>query len=227
MDIDAGALPAAEEWTERERLANEKDVLGFYVSGHPLAGHARLLSMLATATADRIPDLDDGTRVIVGGMVTGVRTAVTQRGDRMAFITVEDLTGTFEVVVFSEAYEASRDYLEPDRPVIIEGRANRTDTRSGIRATSITPIELAQSKLVHSVHVRVPNGDAGNGIAERLAQTASNYTGPLPLYIHYGVHGLDAVIRASDQFRLGPTDQCLDTLTGLLGKGNVWFSAQD
>jgi len=227
MDLDTGALPPADEWTERERLANEKQVLGFYVSGHPLAGHARLLSMLTTATADRIPELDDGTRIIVGGMVTGVRTAVTQRGDRMAFVTLEDLTGIFEAVIFSDAYETARECLEPDRTVIIKGRVNRTDTRSGVRATSIVPIETAQSKCVRSVHVRVPTGDAENGIAERLAQTVRDHTGPLPLYIHYSTHGLDAVIRAADQFRLGPTDQCLDTLADLVGKNNVWFSAQE
>jgi len=219
-------LPDVDEWTERQRLAYEKQVLGFYVSGHPLGRHARFLSMLVTATADQISELDDGKPVISGGMVTAVRTAATKRGSRMAFVTVEDLTGSFEVVIFAEAFEKAREYLEPDRAIIIEGRISRTDTRSGVRANVIVPIEMAQSTFVRSVHIRVPSGDADNGIGRQLLQTVQQFAGTLPLYLHYGTHGLDAVIRASDTYRLGATEECVDTLVRLVGKSNVWFSAQ-
>ncbi len=226
VGVGGGSLPAVDEWPERERLAYEKQVLGFYISGHPLGSHARLLSMLTTASADRIPELDDDTEVVVGGMVTAVRTALTQRGNRMAFVTVEDLSGTFEVVIFSEAYEAAREYLEPDRAIVIEGRVSRTDTRSSVRADTVVPIETARATFVRSVHVRVPEGDRLDGIAERLARTVRDHGGggTLPLYVHHRVQGLDAVIRAADQYRLAPSDENIDPLVELVGEHNVWFS---
>jgi len=222
----AGDLPDVDEWPERDLLAYEKEALGFYLSGHPLDRHARVISMLSTATAAEISEGEHGTPVVAGGLVTEVRTAFTQRGSKMAFVTVEDLTGTFDVVVFAEAYDAARDLLEPDRVIMVDGCVSRRDTRSSLRADTIVPIETARDTLARSVHMRVPNGTVENGLAEQIAETVRIHTGTLPLYLHYASQGFDAVIRASDDYRLTASDQCVDMLIELVGKNNVWFSSR-
>ena len=133
------AMPDAAEFPKEDLLAFEKDILGVYVSGHPLDEYMELWKTNITArTTDFVPDeetgkaiLTDGARVTVGGMITNKVLKTTKTGKMMAFVTIEDLVGTVEALVFPKDYENKRDLLIQDSKVFVRGRASMGDDAAG------------------------------------------------------------------------------------------------
>jgi DNA polymerase-3 subunit alpha len=105
------SLPPIPEWTRRDILAAEKEALGLYISGHPLEEYRRLLRAVTTASTGEIREMMEGREVLVGGLVTALRRISTRRGEPMAFMTLEDLTGSIEVVLFPRVYLECRRLL--------------------------------------------------------------------------------------------------------------------
>ncbi len=131
-------LPPVEEYEKEALLAFEKEVLGIYISGHPLEKYTQMLARNATAvTTDFLPDEDtglprlaDGSKVTVGGMITNRTIKYTKTNQVMAFITVEDLVGTVEVIVFPKTYERSVSVLEEENKVFVQGRVAAEDDKA-------------------------------------------------------------------------------------------------
>ena len=133
------AMPDVAEFPKEELLAFEKDILGVYVSGHPLDEYMDLWKTNITArTTDFMPDeetgkaiLTDGARVTVGGMITNKVLKTTKTGKMMAFVTIEDLVGTVEALVFPKDYEKKRELLIQDSKVFVRGRVSMGDDAAG------------------------------------------------------------------------------------------------
>ncbi|MBX6350504.1 MAG: DNA polymerase III subunit alpha [Clostridia bacterium] len=132
-------LPPVPEPKPSERLAWEKEALGFYVSDHPLARHAKELARRARPIRD-LASLADGAPVAVGGQVAGVRRITTRRGEPMAFLTIEDLAGTVDCVLFPRVYEACEALIGGGRPLVVEGRVSWRDERVSVVAERVTPL---------------------------------------------------------------------------------------
>lgn len=123
-------IPAGEEYERAECLAFERDLLGLYISDHPLNEHSRALKERADATVASLNDLDDGALCTIGGVITSLRPHLTRKGDKMAFITVEDLTGVTRVTVFPRVFAAAGDLMRRDALVTITGKVQHTDSRA-------------------------------------------------------------------------------------------------
>ncbi|MGX8729130.1 MAG: OB-fold nucleic acid binding domain-containing protein, partial [Lachnospiraceae bacterium] len=132
-------LPDVPEWEEPVKLQFEKEVLGVYLSGHPLEAYQDIIRNRCTAfSTDFMLDeetgeskAENGSRVTVGGIVTEKTLKYTKTNQTMAFVTIEDLMGTVEALVFPKTFEKYRDLLETDRKVLIEGRVSSEDERAG------------------------------------------------------------------------------------------------
>jgi DNA polymerase-3 subunit alpha len=118
-------VPSQDEWHDKEKLAYEKEALGFLITGHPLDRYAGDIKRLATAEIARLPELPDGSEVRLCGIVTSLKEITTKKGDRMGFATIEDLTGQVEVTVFSDMYTASAALLKNDDPLLIIGKLEK------------------------------------------------------------------------------------------------------
>ncbi len=149
-------MPAVPEFPLEEMLAFEKDILGVYVSGHPLDQYLDLWKNNITAkTTDFLVDeetgkapLADGARVTVGGMVAGKVVKTTKNGQTMAFLTIEDMVGTVEVLVFPRDYESKRALLSEDSKLFIRGRASIGDDPAGkLILESISPFDSIPREL--------------------------------------------------------------------------------
>ncbi len=131
-------LPPVGEFSREELLVFEKEVLGVYLSGHPLEEYQKLLAGRVTAYSTDFmldeetgePKVTNGQRITIGGMITGKTIKYTKTNKVMAFINVEDLVGTVEVLVFPKVYEENRDAIEEDRKVLVTGRASNEDERA-------------------------------------------------------------------------------------------------
>ena len=149
-------MPDAGEYSKETLLAFEKEVLGIYVSGHPLEAYEeKWKKSISATTADFQLDeetghtkVHDGAKEIIGGMITEKTIKHTKTNQMMAFITVEDLLGTVEVVVFPRDYEKNRDYLEVDSKVFVRGRVSEEDDKpSKMICEKIIPFERTKKEL--------------------------------------------------------------------------------
>ena len=149
-------LPDVGEYEKETLLAFEKEVLGVYISGHPLDAYEEKWKRSVSATTldfqldeeTNRTKVHDGAKEIIGGMIVGKTIKHTKTNQMMAFITLEDLLGTVEVVVFPRDYEANRQYLEEDRKVLVKGRVSEEDDRpSKLICEKIIPFDQVKNEL--------------------------------------------------------------------------------
>ena len=149
-------LPDVWEYPKENLLAFEKEVLGVYLSGHPLQEYEdKWRKSISATTLDFQPDeetgrakVHDGTREIVGGMITAKTIKHTKTNQMMAFLSLEDLVGTVEVIVFPRDYEKNREYLEIDKKIFVKGRVSEEEERpSKLICETIIPFEQTKKEL--------------------------------------------------------------------------------
>ena len=145
-------LPAVEDWPVSQKLNSEKEILGFYVSGHPLARYRRELSHFASVSTAKIESTDDGREVRIGGIVQTIKVMIDKRGNSMAFVTIEDFAGSVELIVFSDCYEKAKDFLKVDGIILASGRIS---TREGQAAKLIISNLLPLDHLSDFVNCRL------------------------------------------------------------------------
>ena len=158
QDANKIDFPDIGEYEKEDYLAYEKEVLGIYISGHPLQEYAGLLQKNCTRTSqdflaeegeiEGMARVEDGEHVIIGGMIVGKTVKTTKTNMLMAFLTVEDLYGTVEIIVFPREYEKKKELLQPDSKVLIRGRATVEEDRDGkVICQDIIPFEEIPCEL--------------------------------------------------------------------------------
>ncbi|MDE0377571.1 MAG: DNA polymerase III subunit alpha [bacterium] len=183
-EFDEVAIPE-DEWNKFVLLAHEKEMLGLYVSDHPLNGLGRALAQHTNATVSGLAALADGERVRVGGIVSGITRRYTSSGEQMAYFNIEDLDSSVEVVVFAKTLASADEILEEDAIMVVEGRlSNRDEVK--VRAFRITrPKLVPDSDLRLRLEPRraLTDQDAFMESLRELKQVVSNHPGPAPVYI--------------------------------------------
>lgn len=154
-----------QEFSREELLAMEKEMLGLYISDHPLRRWEPVLARRVTATVAQLPELADRHEVVVGGLVTAVKRSLTRAGSAMAFVTLEDLTGTVEVVVFPRAYEQHAEALKRDAVVLLRGRVDVEEQSTKVLCEEVIPLPPS------------PEEADGDGGGERSAMSFSGSAG--------------------------------------------------
>jgi DNA polymerase-3 subunit alpha len=209
-------LPDVPEWNEQEMLALEKELLGFYMSSHPLSRYERDLRNFASPLVE-IPEQEDGQPVRVGGLISRISTSSDRKGNPIAFVTLEDLSGKADVVFFSDAYAANKHLLIADEVILVEGRLNERNGVMGILADAVLPMELTREKLTRSVSVTVDHESICEDLLQALKGTCLEFSGPCDLLIRIengGTH--DAVVR-SRSIQVNPCDELLRRVRAIDG----------
>ena len=197
--LDQPKLVEAADWGERERLSHEKELLGFYVTGHPLSAVAPLLARFTDTTA-LATEGKGGREVRAGGLLTGLRETRTKRGQRMGFGQLEDLEGGFELVIFSEPFEqhvellrSAKDETNADGergpvPLIIHGTLEEGDPPK-ILVRDVTRLDQAEEKLSASLRVRVQSPDVTRDRLIALQRLLGAHAGDCGVYLHITIPG--------------------------------------
>ncbi|MBI5328438.1 MAG: DNA polymerase III subunit alpha [Deltaproteobacteria bacterium] len=176
-------LPHIEEWHEAQLLHYEKEALGFYITGHPLEKYANELKYLANADTDSLKEKSDDEDVSIAGIVTAAKEINTKKGDRMAFVTLEDLKGSVEVVVFSDVYKNAASYFSGDAPILVKGKIDKGEENVKIIASSVFPLAgvklkqpAAQTKEieVRGLPPNVSIGGQGAGVSKNRDHESQN-----------------------------------------------------
>jgi len=149
------ALPQIEEWRERQKLAYEKEALGFYITGHPLDQFETELALIASTRVSELQYALDGETARVGGVSGDVKTILTKKGERMGFFPLEDREGSVEVVVFSDLYAQNADLIESDEPLLVTAKVNRDENGIKLTAQEIMALKNAQEKYTNALDIKL------------------------------------------------------------------------
>jgi len=214
-------LPDAAPWTDSEVLAREKEVLGFYMTGHPLARYERELREFATASIGELAEMEDGEPVRIGGVVTHVKQMTDRKGERMAFVTLEDFTGRAEVIVFSKCYAKRQDELRRDAAVIVEGKVStREEAVPKVVVSDVVPLSRAHQRFVERVVITLASDSVAESLLEELKGTLEAHAGRCP--VDFVVRsGGETVTISAGAMRVEPSRELIDRLESVVGESNV------
>jgi DNA polymerase-3 subunit alpha len=215
-------LDQVPEWSESERLTYEKEALGFYISSHPLLAAQQELRRLITVTSQELTDYHGEPTVTLGGIVTQHRAQLTKNGDRMAFLTLEDLHGSFEVIAFPEVYRQSITYCESEEPLIIWGKVEGDGSEGRLIAQRILPLKdaIALGEFQRLTLNVSPGLERVALLHLRDLLAASPGTCNVVLAVHFP-DGERVRLRAADQLSVTPSTTLLTGLEAVLGVENV------
>ena len=218
--------PDVPEWSDRERLRLERKCLGFYVSGHPLDSYVSELGRYATHTTANLTAAGDRAEVSFGAMVSKTRERVGKTGNRTAFVTVEDLHGQIEVIVFPRTYEEVQDLLsdEDPEPILIEGSVSLEGEDEGaapkIKAKTVRLLSEIREDKTRKLAFHLDAAGAGHGPDTVLAlrQLIKDHRGPCEAYavVHLDHPRAEVVLRLDDRWRCSSDEELVSRAEGLL-----------
>ena len=223
----------ARPWSERALLDFEKELLGFYVTGHPLDRFESELGIYGVTSTQQLASGEGGgnhDRVRVAGVVSTMREISLKSGNgRMAFVTLEDKTGEIEVIVFSNAYEEHEEVIKSGEPLLIEGSLQEEGDPGNltrrVRCDEVVTLMSQREEKISRVELAIDPDDLGDGALEKLATILGAHQGDCRTELRFKVEDElgegEARMRLPDSFGARPTDELLMSLERLLGRESV------
>lgn len=193
-NVKDDTLPNIKEFPEKTLLAMEKEMLGVYITGHPLSRFEEDLKSISTLNTNEIKELSndlkshkgnssigDGSRIKLGGIIITKKNKITKNNNMMAFATLEDLFGTIEVIIFPKVYDEYSKYIEEDSLVVIQGDLNiNEEDEAKIICKSIRPLVKKRNE---KMYLKLQENENINKINE-IKKVLKKYTGNIPVYVY-------------------------------------------
>jgi DNA polymerase-3 subunit alpha len=235
------AVARVPEWPQEEMLAYEREVLGFYLSGHPLEQYRDVARRIGALGAADLATRSTGARVLLLGQVSAFSESTTKSGNRMAFATLELVDGSVPLTIFPEPYRSCAGALRHKGPVIVRGRADDSDKGRVVLAEEIKPLEEAMGNLApagngqgngtgtgtgpgaaaHACRIRV--SAAAEALPDLLASVKAacrEHEGRTPLFLHVLLPEQEVVLRIKE-LAVDPASDLVTKVEGLLGPGSI------
>ncbi|MGC5168279.1 DNA polymerase III subunit alpha [Luteimicrobium sp. DT211] len=212
-------VPDLPDWEKKQRLAFEREMLGLYVSDHPLSGLEHVLSRAAETTiATLLADEEraDGSVVTIAGLLTNVQHRWSKNGNPWASVAVEDLEGSVEVMFFGETYLAYSTVLAEDTVVTLRGRVRRRDDTMQLQAMEVSLPDVSASPD-GPVTVSLPSVRCTQPVVERLREILRTHPGASEVHLKLTEPGRATVMRLEDTLRVERTPALFGDLKALLG----------
>ncbi|HEX5529251.1 MAG TPA: DNA polymerase III subunit alpha, partial [Methylomirabilota bacterium] len=238
----AAVSPAARvpEWPQEEMLAFEREVLGFYLSGHPLEQYREVVRRIGALNAADLAARSTGARVLLLGQVSAFSESATKSGNRMAFATLELVDGSVPLTIFPEPYRSCASALRHKGPVIVKGRADDSDKGRVVLAEEIKPLEEAVANgnptgggsgngnghgsaqdVAHACRIRVSaTAESLPALLASVKTACYEHEGRTPLFLHVLLPEQEVVLRVK-QLGVEPAPDLVAKVEGLLGPGSI------
>jgi DNA polymerase-3 subunit alpha len=219
-----GVLPAMEEWPDKIKLGFEKESLGFYITGHPLGRYQEVIRRFANCTTAELAERADKEEVRLCGMVSGMRDLMTKKGERMAFVTLEDLSGFVEMVVFPDVYREAAEVLHADQPLLISGTVEVSEDTRKLMPREILPLQEVSRKETRRVHFRFQVPGLVDDLLHRLKEIILRHRGGCPVLMHLVIpNRSETVLRLPESLKIAPSDEMMEDIERLFGYNVVTF----
>ncbi|MBU0944118.1 MAG: DNA polymerase III subunit alpha [Proteobacteria bacterium] len=218
MDKSAILMPDIPEWEERDKLANEKETVGFYITGHPLDQAIHEIKTVADTDIAGLSEYGEEQPVRVGGLIRSCKQLKSKKGDPMAFLTVEDLLNSVEVIVFPDTFSHCYQLLSSTEPIIVQGTVQNDERGAKMIAESIELLPAAREKHTESIKIQLQSDKVSRKRLESLKQVLYQYHGscPLLLTMHFAGQG-EVDIEIMKDFTVRPCREFTEEAEKILG----------
>jgi DNA polymerase-3 subunit alpha len=210
------------EWSHAQRLTAEREILGFYISGHPLSEYEALRKRHATATTEELGSLRDKETVTLCGIISAVKEIATKNGDRMAFVTLEDLRGSVESIAFPDLYRSRMLHLVKDNPVLVKGQVDIGEEAVKLLLTDVRPLSDLQGEPEGGMEIALRADALSGEILRRIHTTIKDFGGPVPLRLRLHLdRATTVVVEAGEGLSVRPVPELVSAVEKIAGPGSV------
>ena len=230
LDSGVFVLPDIPRWSHAEELAKEKELLGFYASGHPLDKYRFEIETFGTYRIGSETPVKEGAELRVGGMIADIRQIIDKKGKPMAFVKLEGFGGTMEAVVFSSVMDGCADKLRKENVVMITGKASHRNDSLNIITDGVMTMEDALEKFTGKIMIQLSHEQLVNGVLEKLADVLktnqkavkekNGNTCEILLSVDIPEHNAIAKYKVN-KFRAVPNHELFKALHTVMGRGRV------
>ena len=224
--IKTPILENISEWSEKESLSKEMEVLGLYVSGHPLLEHAEDLEEFTNISFDDSNELSKNDIIMIGGMITKIVRRYDRRNREMAFFDMDCLGGHAEIVVFSDAYRSYGNLIEEGNVVLVKGKPSETSDFSDLKILSdeIISVKNARERLSQCLNIKLPSGITSTESIDDLMKMAKNNKGNCRLLFHLPNSDSPKPLKVlAHNVKVSADSIFIKLLRSKYGKDNVWI----
>jgi DNA polymerase-3 subunit alpha len=219
-ELATPALPPIPEWDQAQKLKYERELTGFYITAHPLARYEATIHALSTATTTGLTELSEGKEVKLCGIVATVKSMLTKKGDRMAYLSLEDLQGTVEIIVFPDLFKSAGDLLAPERLVRVTGTIDRGDKGTKIRSSKIEPLSDVQTHTIKRVQIRLSDRPETKEQLPRLLDVFKRHPGGTTISLTFRTDGaIEAETAPLPHLKITASEHFVADVEEVLGKG--------
>lgn len=214
------------DFEHHEKLSYEAELMGIYISGHPLDRYASLMKELSSMPVSQVQDTlgsDQQRTMTLAGQITSKKVILTKKGDKMCFATLEDLTGKIECIVFPKAFAEYELLLNSDEPVIVEGKVNLSESPRKILADKIYKLREQSENRITGVRINVQLEDLTDVKLNQLRQVLLSYRGGTPLHMIFESSHGRARLPLGDDYMINPTPQLAHRINEVFNKSAVKF----
>src|SRR5450631_1605239 len=218
-------LPNIPDWDEHQRLSAEKEILGFFITGHPLEKYRDKLLDFSALTTEELGQLKSSTgrdEVLVGGILKAVRVSKSKKGDLYAQGRLEDMNGSVDILCFSESFKRLTEKLKLDVPVLVKGSVRVEEgSNAKLMISDITPLEQAEPKLARSLRIKIPLETASPGTVEALHTLCAERKGAAKVLFDLERKGDFTVVMEVEAYNVLPDRSFINRVEELCGRGSV------
>jgi len=233
-DLETASISAPEpteqlpEWPQHERLAHEKELLGFYVTGHPLTPLTPLLDAFSLTNTAGLGHLPNRSMTRIGGMVAAIQEGVSKKsGKPYALVTLEDLHGSVQLLCLNENYDRYRDLLAINKPILVIGEVNTGDEKPKIFPQEILPLEDAPRRYTRQVHLRLHTARLTPEQIEALHEITAAHPGKCPLFLCFKrPEGEIVFVETHERYYVSPSRELQQAIDERFGP-NTYYAKVD
>jgi DNA polymerase-3 subunit alpha len=215
-------LPELPEWPIAKLLAFEKEAVGFFISGHPVEAFADEVERYASHRISGLSLVKGDTDVAVAGMPTTIKVIRTRKGDKMAFVTLEDDTSAVEVVFFADAYRSSRLALESEQPILVRGKKDPRGEGDKVLAESVERLSELRERGTQEVHIRLDWKEMNSATIAALESLLAGSQGHCATRVCLVDRGRkEVVLKLGKRFCVAPDEQLTDGIATIFRRNDV------
>jgi DNA polymerase-3 subunit alpha len=216
--------PDIDEFPENQLIAFEKETIGFYISRHPLSRYQEEIKKHTDVDTSTLPRLQNGADVKICGLVSGLKEIVTKKGDRMAFLTLEDMKGFVEVILFPEVFKAALPCLRGGDPLLVKGTLDLSEEHIKIKGTEVHSLPELPSSPVKPLHFKISLSSLMPSQLVDLKESIDANRGSSKILIHFiDEKKRETVVALSDRYTVDPSQNFKDTIQNLFKSSFISF----
>jgi DNA polymerase-3 subunit alpha len=222
-------LPDIRPWHDNEKLTGEKEVLGLYISGHPLAKYEHEITTFACTPISELGARRNGGDYSIVGIVANLKVRMSKNGRRFAVGVVEDMEGSLEAIFFPDTFAKYEAMLTAETPLMVKGTVEfEEETPKKIIVNEIKSLREVRRETISSIHIKLDTVGIDEGLLDSLRSVISRNRGKCPVYFHIReARGREKIVKAHQSFNIAPTEELFSELSRIVGDEAVRYAVRN